>query len=355
MVTTLKDVAQKAGSSVSIVSRVLNLKSVKYRISKETEERVLQAAHALNYRPNQLARGLRLKKTHTIGLVAPDLANPFFSSIIKTVQTVAHEAGYSLIVCDTDEDPALETEHVNLLRGKGVDGMIVMPVGQKYAHLEALVTSKVPLVIVDRIFQNLAASSVVVDNYGGAFDAVEYLISHGHSRIAIIQGLPNTYTCKERLRGYRDALTRYGIPIDGSLIVGKDFRKQNGYVETKFLLGRSDRPSAIFSTSDLITIGVLEAVAEEGIEVPRDLSIVAFDDIEPAALFRCPITAVAQPKENIGEFAVKMLIEQLKSPAEQGTRQLVLKPTLVVRDSVAFLRREKREPGISLTASTANP
>ncbi len=336
---TLKDIAQKSGLSVSIVSRVLNRKSEKYRISAETERRVLKTARELNYRPNQLARGLRLKKTHTVGLIAPDLSNPFFAAIIKSAQSVAHRLGYSLVVCDTDENLQLEMEHVNLLHSKGVDGLIVLPVGQRSSHFEFLVRQSVPLVIVDRVFDQLATNTVVIDNRTGAREAVEYLIRNGHRRIAIIQGLPGTYTSDGRVKGYLDALEAHGIPVDESLIVGKDFRKQNGYVETKLLLGRRDRPTAIFATGDMITLGALEAVAEEGIDVPRDLSIVAFDDVESAEFFKCPITVVAQPKEMIGEVAVKLLIDEMKSPANHETRHIVLKPDLVIRDSVAPVRQ----------------
>jgi len=242
-------------------------------------------------------------------------------------------------VCDTDEDLQLEIEHVNLLHSKGVDGMIVLPVGQRSSHFEFLVRQSVPLVIVDRVFDQLATNTVVIDNRGGAREAVEHLIAYGHRRIAIIQGLPGTYTSEGRVKGYLDALAAHEIPVDESFIVGKDFRKQNGYVETKMLLGRRDRPTAIFSAGDLITLGALDAIAEEGIVVPRDLSIVAFDDVESAEFFRCPITVVAQPKEMIGEFAVKLLIDQMKSPAVHETRQIVLKPDLIIRNSVAPRRQ----------------
>ena len=334
MPVTLKDIARRSGLSVSLVSRVLNKKSTKYRISKESEKLVLKTAKELNYRPNQLAVGLRLKKSHTIGLIAPDLSNPFFASIIKSAQVVAHELGYSLIVCDTDENVQLEIEHVNLLWGKGVDGLVVMPVGQKYLHLEAVINAGVPVVMVDRSLEQLRTSTVVIDNYGGALEAVEYLIEQGHRRIAIIQGLPETFTCRGRLQGYKEALTRHGIPLDDSLIVGRDFRTENGYIETKFLLKSSHPPTALFTTSDLITLGALQAISEEGLEVPRDISIVAFDDIESAGFFRCPITAVAQPKENMGRMAVKLLVDQIKGQGKFEPRQMVLKPTLVIRESV---------------------
>jgi LacI family transcriptional regulator len=334
MVVTLKDIARKSGLSISIVSRVLNKKSTKYRISKGTEKLVLRTAKELNYRPNQLAVGLRLKKTHTIGLIAPDLSNPFFAAIIKSAQIVAHELGYSLIVCDTDENVQLEIEHLNLLWSKGVDGLVVMPVGQKYHHLETLISNGIPMVMVDRSFDQLKTNTVVIDNYGGALEAVEYLISHGHTRIAIIQGLQETYTCRGRLQGYKDALRNHGIPIDESLIVGRDFRMENGYIETKVLLKSSRRPTALFTTSDLITLGALQAIFEEGLEIPRDISVMAFDDIEPASFFRCPITAIAQPKENLGKMAVKLLVDQIKGQGKFEPRQMILKPTLVIRESV---------------------
>ncbi len=339
MPTTLKDIAQKSGLSISIVSRVLNKKTAKYRISRETEKLVLKTARDLNYRPNQLARGLRLRKTHTIGLVAPDISNPFFASIIKKAESVAHSLGYTLVVCDSDENSQLEVEHVGLLQAKGVDGLIVLPVGKKRAHLDAVIASGLPLVTADRSFPDLPASSVVLDNHAGATEAIEYLVDHGHTRIAIIQGLRETITNRERLRGYLDVHAKYRIPVDEGLIVGNDFRRENGYVETTLLLRSHHPPTAIFTTSDLITLGALQAISEQGLEVPRDVSIVAFDDVESAEFFRCPITAVSQPKESIGEIAVKLLTDHIRD--QRGSpeiRSIVLKPTLIVRDSVAPVR-----------------
>jgi LacI family transcriptional regulator len=342
MNVTLRDIAERAKTSVSTVSRVLNKKSENYRISKETERLVLQAAKVLNYRPNQVARGLRLKRTHTIGLVAPDVSNPFFAYLIKSIQNAAHELGYSVIVCDTDETPSLEVEHISLLRSKAADGLIVMPVGQKASHLEELLHEEVPLVLVDRCFDELEVSSVSVDNYAGALEAVEFLIRHGHSRIGIIQGLPNTSTCEGRWQGYRDAHLKYNLPIDETLVVGGDFRKETGYVATKLLLNLNDPPTAIFATSDFITLGVLEALVEEGLSIPKDISLVAFDDIDFAPFLICPLTTVAQPKEVMGEIAVKLLAEQLRPGAKKEPRRIVLKPRLVVRQSVRRLESVKQ-------------
>jgi LacI family transcriptional regulator len=339
MAVTLHDIARKSGVSVSTVSRILNKKSDRCRISKETEKRVQKAAKELDYRPNQMAQGLRLKKSHTIGLVVPDISNPFFASILRSIQNHAHRMGYSCLVCDTEEDLNLEIEHTRLLRDKRVDGLIVMPVGQKSDHLSSLVKNGVPLVVADRGFEELKVSSVVVDNYRGSYEAVSHLIEHGHSRIAIIQGLPDTYTARERLRGYKDALAHHGFPVDDCLIVGKDFRKENGYLEAKLLLRMQPRPTAIFTTSDLITLGALQAAYEEGLNIPADISMVAFDDVEGVEYFRCPITAVAQPKEAMGETAVGLLVEQLRAQTKSEPKRILLKPELVIRDSVADVPR----------------
>jgi LacI family transcriptional regulator len=334
MAVTLNDIANKAGVSVSTVSRVLNHKTKKYRISAETENLIVQAAKKLNYKPNQLARGLRLKKTHTIGLVVPDISNPFFAHVTRIIQTHAYQAGYSLIVCNTDEDINTELAQIELLISKGVDGFIVMPVGTTYVHFQKLMNDDVPLVLLDRSFDNLDTNSVVVDNYAGAYKATEYLISMGHAKIAIIQGLPDTYTNNARVKGYLDALKDSGIDVNRNYIVGKDFRKENGYIETKFLLGLEDPPTAIFTTSDLITLGVLEAISEENLIVPEDISLVSFDDIDFAPFLFAPLTAVRQPKEMMGEVAVKLLIDELKLKKEHDHRKIVLKPELVVRNSV---------------------
>ncbi len=334
MAITLNDIANKAGVSVSTVSRVLNHKTKKYRISEETETLIIKAAKKLNYKPNQLARGLRLKKTHTIGLIVPDISNPFFAHVTRIIQTHAYHAGYSLIVCNTDEDINTELEQVELLRSKGVDGFIVMPVGTIFSHFKQLMDDSVPLVLLDRSFDELDSSSVVVDNYTGAYKATEYLISMGHTRIAVIQGLPDTYTNNARLKGYLDALKDGGIEVNTNYIVGKDFRKENGYIETKFLLGLEERPTAIFTTSDLITLGALEAISEEKLIIPDDLSLVSFDDVDFAPFLLAPLTAVRQPKEIMGEVAVKLLIDGLRSKGKIDHRKIVLKSELIVRGSV---------------------
>lgn len=337
MAVTLNDVAARAGVSASTASRVLNGQGTKYRISSDTEQAVRQAARDLKYRANHLARGLRLQKSNTLGVVAPDISNPFFAHIIKRIQSAAHGYGYSLVVCNTDESLDLEVEQVALLHRKRVDGLIAMPVGQRYDHYLEWIEKGGPLVLVDRCSDEVDAPCVSVDNYRGAYEATEYLIGAGHVRIALIQGLPGTSTNTARLSGYRDALAAHHTPVDETLIVGGDFRQQNGYVETKLLLQRASPPTALFATSDLIALGALDALAEEGAAIPDDISLLSFDDFDFAPHLRSPLTVVRQPKEMMGEVAVKLLMEQLRGEGH-AARQIVLKPSLVVRTSVADLR-----------------
>ena len=196
-----------------------------------------------------------------------------------------------------------------------------------------------PLVLVDRCFEGLQTSSVTVDNRRGAFEAVDYIAGCGHRRIAIVQGLPHTYANNERVQGYREALSKNGMSPDERLMVGNDFRSEAGYTAARQLLKIESRPTAIFATSDLIALGAIQAIREEGLTIPEDISLVAFDDIEFAMSLACPITAVAQPKEQIGETAVQLLIEQIKNRGKQRPKHVMLAPKLIVRDSVRRIDR----------------
>jgi len=342
MAVTLRDIAEIAGVSVSTVSRVLNGKSEKHRISADTKQKVVSAAERLNYRPNQLARGLRLQKTQTIGLICPDISNPFFANISRSVQIHAYENGYSTLVGNTDENIETEIEQIGLLKSKGVDGFVIMPVGLESCHIEELLQDNVPLVLLDRCFDDLKTNSVVVNNFKGAYMATEHLIKYGHTRIAIIQGLQNTSTNNARVGGFKSALEDYNIPISSSLIVGKSFGQKSGYLETKLLLNLDEPPTAIFATSDLITLGAFNAVYEEGLSIPEDISIVSFDDVDFGAFLAAPLTTIAQPKDLMGEMAVKLLLEDIAQKGSAKKSRIVLKPELVQRNSVRYIKEIRK-------------
>lgn len=343
MAITLKDIAVKTNCSVSTVSRILNNKCKQYRISAETEKLVLETAKSMNYRPNELARGLRLKRSHSIGLVVPDISNPFFAHVTHIIQRHAYDAGYSLIVCNTDEDIELEIEQIELLRRKGVDGYIILPVGTAQEHIIELLVHNKPVVLLDRTFDTISSNAVVVDNHKGSYQAVKHLIDNGHRRIAIIQGLRNTSTNTARLQGYYDALNDHSIEIDERLVAGNDFRKENGYIETKLFLKLAEPPTAIFTTSDLITLGTLQAISEEGKSIPKDISIVAFDDIDYAPFLVAPLTSVRQPRDMMGKMAVKLLIDDIRSKGINRKERIVLDTKLILRKSVRNLTSKKKD------------
>lgn len=334
MSTTLKDIAEKTQLSVSTVSRVLHDNSKKSKISIETQERVRQAAKDLGYRINTLARGLRLQKTFEIGVVVPDIANPFFSAMIKSLAGELRKSGYNFIVYDSDEDLAIERSAIKSLLEKRVDGLIIASVGQEFSHIEKIKEADIPLVMIDRCFDSLDIDSVSVDNVKGALSAVNYLINQGHTRIAFIQGLPGTYANETRLEGYKRALQEANIPVDEQLIVGDDFRSLNGYLETKHLLQLSLPPTAIFTAGDLIALGALEACKESGVIIPTDISLVTFDDPVFASYLSPAITAIEQPITKMTEMTVAMLYRRMKNPGDQR-RKVLLEPKLNIRNSVA--------------------
>lgn len=338
---TLEKIAKVTGFSVSTVSRVLNKKAKTFRISQKTQEIISKKAKQLGYRPNDLARGLRLKKTHLLGLCIPDISNPFFAYITHIIQKHAYQSGYSIMVANTNEDINTEIEQIELFRRKGVDGFIIMPVGTNYSHIADLLENSQPVVLLDRNIDELNANCVVVDNYRGAYAVVDYLIKSGHTRIAVIQGLQNTYTNNERILGYKNALADNGIFIDEELILGNDFRTENGYISTKMLLRQKNPPSAIFSFSDLITLGILQACAEDKINIPAQLSLVAFDDFDFAPYLVAPLTVVKQPREVMGEMAVKLLIDDIKSKFNTEKKKIILEPKLVIRNSVRINPEEE--------------
>lgn len=333
MSSTLKDIAAKTGVSVSTVSRVLHDNSPKNKISEETKVKVKQVAKDLGYRVNALARGLRQQKTSEVGIVVPDISNPFFSEVIKSLAGELRKKGYNFIVYDSDEDITIERSAIKSLLEKRVDGMIIASVGQDFSHIHKIRDTKIPIVMVDRCSDELDVDSVSVDNVKGSLLAMNYLIKEGHRRIAFIQGLPGTYANETRLLGYKQALHDAGISIDEHLIVGDDFRSFNGYLKTKSLLKLSDPPTAIFTAGDLIALGALEACRENHVIIPDDISLITFDDPVFASYLSPALSAVEQPISKIAEMAVGMLYSRMKNPYDE-TRKVLLEPKFNVRGSV---------------------
>ena len=299
---TLESISQQLDVSVSTVSRVLNGKWEKYRISKKTAEKILETAKQLNYSPNQLARGLRLSRTNTIGLMIPDIANPFFAKIASYIEKSARDSGYSVIVSDSEEKTSIEKSSLQTLTSRKIDGIVLSPVGEDSSHLIQASDKNIPIVLIDRYFAGLKLPYVGTDNFKGSFEAVNYLIENGHKRIAFVQGIQNTSVNQDRVKGYIEALKSHNIAVDFDLIVGDSFGEENGYVETKLLVNLDNPPTAIFAGSNLISLGALRALDEENLKVPQDISIISFDEQPYSGYLATPMTTVSQPSKEIASI-----------------------------------------------------
>lgn len=335
---SLKSIAEGLGVSVSTVSRVLNGQARKYRIGIATEESVMAAAMKFNFTPNQIARSLRLNKTFTIGLLIPDIANPFFASIARNVAVDAEKQGYTIMLCDSQENTAMEISSIELMISRKVDGLVIVPVGQTCMHLKRFEKGTMPVVIVDRYFHDLKLPYVGSDNYGGALNAVQYLVDRGHRRIACMQGLANTTPNEERVRGYKDALARNKIPLDPALVAGQSFGDQISYIETKMLMKKCRDVTAVFALSNMIALGVIKALLEDGIRVFDDISMICFDDQPFLSFLATPLTAIDQDNSRIGNVAVQLLFDQINGVRDKSQMEGILLPTrLIERESVRTL------------------
>ncbi len=333
-VNNIKELAGKLGVSVTTVSRVLNGKSEKFRISKSTRRKVLEAARKYHYSPNRIARGLKLEKTETIGLIIPDIANPYFGSIAKTIEMEAHKSGYSIILSDSLDDINTEAELLQLLTGRKVDGIIIAPTGKSSKHVTEIQEQGIPVVVIDRYFPDANLPFVTTDNYTGAFLAVQHLIEMGHRRIACIQGINGISANNERVRGYKEVLQKNNLEVDEALILGIDFGEKNGYIQTQKVLALTNRPTAIFALSNLISLGTLRALKEAGLTVPDDISIVSFDEQPYSAFLACPMTTVEQPREKIGRLAFDFLLKMINEGTSKKIDNLMLQPRMIFRESV---------------------
>ena len=332
---TLETLSRKTGYSKTTISRVLSGKGEQYRISKKAEEEIRREAEISGFTPNMLARSLRIQRTDTIGLVLPDIDNPFFASLANVIAQEAMSREFITVLIPSYEKERLERMAIRSLIARGVDGIIVVPVGtEPYYALQS--SSEVPIVLCDRYYpQDSILPYVVTDNYSGACTAVKYLIDRGHRKIACIRGSINSSTVQERVKGYMDTLSAYNIS-DYRMIAGDDFSVENGYLETKILMRGDTPPSAIFAQSNTILLGAIKALKELGKRIPEDISIIAFDDNKYMDYLSPSITRIGQPSAEIAKMAVKQLYDILKNSPD-SSNQIKLPPTLIEGNSVKTL------------------
>lgn len=323
----MKEVAEAVGVSVNTVSRALNGKS---EISPETRERVLEVAAKLGYRPNKLARGLRSKKTGTIGVIVADIANPYFSMLVKGVVKTTQTYDYSIVLQSTDEDYDREEEAIQVLLAEQVDGVLIAPTQKGIETIEELSESGVPFVLMSRYFMELDTDYVIMDDVQGGLLATEYLLKQGHERIAMVNGPLHISSARERLEGYKKALSEQGLEVDASLVVAEVLTMDDGYRAARQLL-RGSPPSAIFTFSDFVAFGVMRALRERGLRVPTDVAVVGFDDILFASCLETPLTTVGGSKKTLGCEAAELLIRKLNGVGKGEREQLRLPVQLVLR------------------------
>jgi LacI family transcriptional regulator len=293
---------------------------------------------ALDYHPNQVARSLQACRTHTIGMVIPQLTNPFFAEIMRGVEDQARKCGYSVIFCDSNEDPELEREHLNTLFARRVDGVLISS-GNALAQEGRLMKRRFPLVFVDRTPPGFSGTAVVSDNLGASQEATRHLITLGHTRIAIITGPLDLPICANRLEGFRQALQEADLPLHDEYLRCGHFRSESGYRNGGELMRLPNPPTAIFCCNMTMTLGLMRALAELDIPCPERVSVLGFDDFEWVASFRPQLTAVAQPTYEMGKRATEILVrkmQQKKGGAEDTKEQVIVLPNeLRIRESTA--------------------
>ncbi|MCJ7738716.1 MAG: LacI family transcriptional regulator [Anaerolineae bacterium] len=330
-IDTMRDVAERAGVSISTVSHVVNETRP---VSDELRGRVLAAIEVLGYQPNTLARGLRRGQTHTIGMIVPDSANPFFAEVGRGVEDASFEYGYSVILCNSDGDLDKELMYTRVLAEKRVDGIILVAAGVSTEHIRAMQAQRMPLVVVDRDIPDVAVDSVLTDNARGGELATRHLLGLGHRRIGCIAGPSDVTPSADRVTGYRRVLKEFGLPVDECLIVKGDFQCESGYQATYSLLTMDNPPTAIFACNDMMAIGAICEAFELGWQVPDEVSVVGFDDVRLASLTNPPLTTVAQPKYEMGTVVTKLLIERMRD-LDRPARRRVLDVSILVRQSTA--------------------
>jgi LacI family transcriptional regulator len=336
--TNIKDVAEKAGVSITTVSHVIN--KTRY-VSDDLCSRVYDAMETLNYRPNTLARSLRSGRSRTIGLVIPDISNLFFAEISRKIEDKGFEYGYSVILCNTDDDREKEKRYIDVLLEKQVDGIIFISAGTEKQNIFKQLEMDIPIVVADRDIPSLTSDVVLIDNHEGGYDATHYLITLNHKRIACITGPSLTTPSALRVEGYKHALKDAGIPIDESLIRQGDFRYESGEICMRDLLNNPEPPTAVFVCNDMMALGAIRAIQEYGKKIPEQISLVGFDNIPLSKTAYPALTTMAQPIGDMAEMAVDLLVDRIQikqklkrnHEIEPDFKRMVLKAHLIERES----------------------
>jgi LacI family transcriptional regulator len=327
---TLKDIADRAGVSMTTVSRALQNKS---DISLPTIERIRKLADEFGYVHNSVAKSLRSQETRIVGLVVADSSNPFYGPVIKGAEATLAQNGYSVILCDTDESYQREKDAIDVLLGHRVDGLLITPAQSENNDISALIAKGVPFVLVGRSFKDFEVDCVVCDDRRGASAATEHLLRLGHSNILLLNAPGYISSAADRRSGYEEALRARGLEVDGRLIYESDPTTESAYNTVKRALVEGVVFSALFAFNDIMLIGALQALKEHGAKVPSEVSMVGFDDLEFLSLLDPPMTSVRIQRYQMGVESANLLLSRIKGRTE--AQKIILPAELIIRGSTA--------------------
>lgn len=328
---SLEEVARRARVSIATVSRVLNKSD---KVVPRTRAVVEKALRDLGYRPSRVARRLRMNggSAHLVGLIIPDIQNPFYAEIARGVEDAASASECAVLLCNSDERLEKERFYLDVMRAESVDGVILPPFDETDPAVVEFVATGVPVVCVDRSHARVKTDLVEVDNHQGAFEAVRHLIAKGHRNIGLIEGRTQVSTSRERRRGYLDALEEAGIAPRKELMRAGDFKQDSGRILTNELLDLRRPPTALFVCNNLMTVGALAALHQRGVQIPAEVALVGFDDLPWAEALDPPPTVVRQPAYHVGRQAMELLLKRIQQP-ESPPVTVRLRPELIVRRS----------------------
>lgn len=331
MKATIHSVAREAGVSIATVSKVINRTG---SISEQTRKKVLEAMNKLDYHRDAAAASLRGKRTKVVGLLVPDVSNPFYADIVRSIEDRSRELGFTVMICNTDNEAEKEKMYVSLLISQRIDGLVVASAFRSTGLLEELMGQGIPIVLIASEIPKLSINTVTVDDYKGGYLAASYLLSLGHRKMAIIA--ENIRSNKPRMAAFKDAMQEAGLRLPDSYVIQTEARVQKGYESAKQLFSLQERPTAIFACNDLLAAGVMQAAKEAGVNIPQDLSVVGFDNTVFSTTTSPMLTTVSQPIKEMGAKVVELLVEEMEAPASFKKR-LLFSPELVIRQSAASL------------------
>lgn len=333
MKATIYDVAREAGVSIATVSKVINDKG---KISQERRKEIFAIIKRLQYQPSVIASALTGKHTYTLGLLIPDIANPFFAEVARAVENRGEQLGYSVIICSTDNKDDRIERYVSVLKQKRVDG-IMIGTGMENTDILKHLCSVMPVVVIGREVPEVTVHTVVSDDWDGGAAAAAHLLQLGHRRMAILSENVMISSNRERIRGFKQTLEEAGAWLSDDDVKTCNYRMEDGKRRAAELLGRHDRPTALFCCNDLLAVGALQAAKEAAIDVPSELSIVSFDNTILASVTDPPLTSIAQPMEQLGAIAVDLLLKEFQE--QQAVKErIALRTELIIRHSTAAVK-----------------